>query len=248
MLSWRGQTVLGRAWFMRCKGSLKKRKARPVLFCLQLCLCMQVLSVCEPIRSVAILHLSFSSNGDYSETNVGHWACHQVAVFHHPVANAGLTQDVFGIQHAFLRVNLNMKLDKYPLTSVSAALFWNALTCFAEKNSEEYCPFASKMRLKKQWVLAFVNTIIVWKAQSNAVSYSSLHIGYLRAWVWIHLHPSCTFINQNCMCDCIPALSDTVIPPHIFYWSNTEELKQHLLKPHCSLKNHFTCALSTFLL
>jgi len=94
-------------------------------------------------------------------------------VFHHFMANAGLAQNAFGIHHAFLRVNLIMTLDEYSVTSILAALFRNVLTCFAEKNSEEYCPLVSKKRLKKQRALASVSSII---AESHPLPYGTLHV------------------------------------------------------------------------
>lgn len=55
----------------RVKSSLKKTKARLLLFSWRyVCNCVR-----EPLRFVAVLHLSFSAVINYAETSVGHWSC-----------------------------------------------------------------------------------------------------------------------------------------------------------------------------
>lgn len=163
--------------------ALEDRKAGLVLFwsrfvcnCVFVCMCV---SVCACINLWGLLLFCILAFPHMVIIQKQAWDTEPVnefTVFHHSKANVGLTQDEFGTQHPFLRVNLIMALDEYSVTSILAALFWNALTCFAEKSSEEYCLFTSKKRSKKQWGLAFVSTIINWKAQSHTTPCGSLHI------------------------------------------------------------------------
>lgn len=159
-------------------------------------------------------------------------------------ASIGPTRDAFGgIKRAFLRVSLwHLHILQHPFTCF---LFWNAFTCFEEKNSVECCPFVGKERVKEQ------SSGICWccKWRKGTEPPCSLCLCTstspgLSSWSLCPLHPLSTSTNQNCMCGSIPGLSVPVVGPCLFCWRIREEgLKAELLQPGHNLKNNFTCAL-----